>query len=522
MLDISDLEATQHELQEERRRLGEIIWGTRAGTWEWHVSTGAAVFNERWAEIAGYTLAELSPVSIATWQALVHPDDLAGSDARLEKLFAREIESYEYPSRMRHKDGSWVWVMDRGNVVAWAEDGSPLRVSGTHMDITAQKVAEETLVRLSLVRETLLECHAAILRERDEARLLESLCEILTANRGYVLAWIGRTDPEQPDRIKPWAAAGTALGYLDGLDIRLGEDHASGRGPTGLAFRTGESQVTHAVAEDPRFGPWAERAARFGIASSAAIPVAADDGVMAVLNVYSTANAAFDHVELILLRQFANSLGIALTRLHAMTTLESVSQALGRSSLAVIEAMSAALEQRDPYTAGHQTRVAVLAVAIAREMGWAEERIEGLRLGAMIHDIGKISVPTDILNRPGKLTAAEMEIIRTHSQVGHDILKHVSFPWPIQEMILQHHERLDGSGYPGGLTGAQIIEEAKVLSVADVVEAIASHRPYRAALGIGVGMEEIERGRGTLYEPAIVDACLNVLRRGDFDWSQAA
>ena len=240
----------------------------------------------------------------------------------------------------------------------------------------------------------------------------------------------------------------------------------------------------------------------------------------AVLNVYSTANAAFDNVELILLRQFANSLGIALTRLHAMTTLESVSQALRRSSLAVIEAMSAALEQRDPYTAGHQAGVAVLAVAVAREMGWAEERVEGLRLGAMIHDIGKIGVPADILNRPGKLTAAEMEIIRTHSQVGHDILKHVSFPWPIQEMILQHHERLDGSGYPGGLTGAQIIEEAKVLSVADVVEAIASHRPYRAALGIGV--EEIERGSGTLYEPAIVDACLNVLRRGDFDWSQAA
>jgi PAS domain S-box-containing protein/putative nucleotidyltransferase with HDIG domain len=521
MLDISDLEATQHELLEERRRLTEIIWGTRAGTWEWHVPTGAAVFNERWAEIAGYTLAELSPVSIATWQALVHPDDLAGSDARLEKLFAREIESYEYPSRMRHKDGSWVWVMDRGNVVAWAEDGSPLRVSGTHIDITAQKVAEETLARLSRVRETLLECHAAILRERDEARLLESLCEILAANRGYVLAWIGRTDPERPDRIKPWAAAGTAIGYLDGIDIRSSEDHANGLGPAGSAFRTGQPQVTHAVAEDPRFGPWAERAVRFGIASSATLPIRGDHGVTAVLNVYSTANAAFDNVELILLRQFANSLGIALTRLHAMTALESVSRALSQSSLAVIEAMSAALEQRDPYTAGHQTRVAVLAVAIARELGWAEERIEGLRLGAMIHDIGKIGVPADILNRPGKLAKAEMEIIKTHPQVGHDILKNVTFPWPIQDMVLQHHERLDGSGYPRGLKGAQIIEEAKVLCVADVVEAISSHRPYRAALGIGAGMEEIERGKGTLYEPAITDACLSVLRRGDFDWSRA-
>lgn len=522
MLDISDLEATQRSLQEERRRLADIIWGTRAGTWEWHVKSGAAVFNERWAEIAGYTLAELSPVSIATWQTLAHPDDLAGSEAQLKKLFSREIDYYEYPSRMRHKDGSWIWVLDRGNVVAWAEDGSPLRVAGTHTDITAQKVAEETLVRLGRVRDTLLECHATILRENDEAALLQSLCAILAANRGYALAWIGRPDPEQPDRVKPVAAAGTAIAYLDGLDVRIGGDHSHGRGPTGLAFHTGEPQVTHAVADDSRFAPWAERAARFGLGSSAAIPVGGDHGVTAVLVVYSTSDAAFDDVELILLREFAHSLGIALARLHAVTTLESVSLALTQSSLAVIEAMSVALEQRDPYTAGHQARVAVLAVTIARELGWATERIEGLRLGALIHDIGKIAVPAEILSRPGKLTVAEMTIIRTHPAVGYDILKNVSFPWPIQEMVLQHHERLDGSGYPAGLRGDAIIEEAKVLCVADVVEAIASHRPYRPTLGIEAGMEEIERGKGTLYEPAIADACLNVLRRGDFEWSRAA
>jgi len=174
---------------------------------------------------------------------------------------------------------------------------------------------------------------------------------------------------------------------------------------------------------------------------------------------------------------------------------------------------------KDPYTAGHQQRVAQLAVAIAREMGFDADRVEGIRLGGIIHDVGKIYVPAEILNRPGKLTAPEFEIIKSHPEVGYEIIKGVQFPWPVAQMVYQHHERLDGSGYPRQLKDAEIALEAKILAVADVVEAISSHRPYRAALGVEAGLEEIRRKRGVWYDADAVDACLKLFADGRFAWS---
>ncbi|OQX45010.1 MAG: hypothetical protein B0D86_04445 [Candidatus Sedimenticola endophacoides] len=172
-----------------------------------------------------------------------------------------------------------------------------------------------------------------------------------------------------------------------------------------------------------------------------------------------------------------------------------------------IQAIARTVEKRDPYTAGHQQRVAELAAAIAREMRMDEERIEGLRLAGMIHDIGKIYIPAEILNRPLKLDEAEMNLVISHCDVGYDIIKEVDFPWPVADMVRQHHERLDGSGYPQGLKGEQILPESQILAVADVVEAMASHRPYRASLGLGVAFGELDNHRGTRYASEVVDAC---------------
>ncbi len=191
---------------------------------------------------------------------------------------------------------------------------------------------------------------------------------------------------------------------------------------------------------------------------------------------------------------------------------------LQRALQSVIQAIATTIEKRDPYTAGHQQTTARLVTAIAAEMGWPPDRIEGLRLGATIHDIGKIYVPAEILSRPGALTESEFKIIKTHPAVGYDIVKDVEFPWPVAEMILQHHERLDGSGYPAGLKGDEIIPEARILSVADVVEAIVSHRPYRPALGVEAGLSEILKHRGTLFEPDVVDACVRVVREHNFSF----
>jgi len=182
----------------------------------------------------------------------------------------------------------------------------------------------------------------------------------------------------------------------------------------------------------------------------------------------------------------------------------------------VIYALTMTVEYRDPYTAGHQQRVSDLASAIAKEMGFPKNKIMGIRMAGALHDIGKIAIPVEILSKPGRLSKTEFELIKNHSQVGYDILKSIKFPWPIAQIVLQHHERMDGSGYPQGLSGEEIILEARILGVADVVEAMASHRPYRPAIGIDKALEEISINRGKLYDIKVVDACLRVFKENRF------
>jgi response regulator RpfG family c-di-GMP phosphodiesterase len=183
-----------------------------------------------------------------------------------------------------------------------------------------------------------------------------------------------------------------------------------------------------------------------------------------------------------------------------------------------VEALASTMEIRDPYTAGHQRRVAQIAGAIAGGMGFSEERIQGIQVMGYLHDIGKIVVPADILSKPGNLNEHERGIIKTHPRVGHDILAGIRFPWPVTLAILQHHERLDGSGYPDGLTGEDIAMEARILAVADVVESMSSHRPYRASLGINAALEEIRAKSGILYDAAVVGACLDLFLIKGFTW----
>jgi PAS domain S-box-containing protein len=192
---------------------------------------------------------------------------------------------------------------------------------------------------------------------------------------------------------------------------------------------------------------------------------------------------------------------------------------LRRSLGATINAMAVTVETRDPYTAGHQRRVADLARAIAAEMKLTNEQIDGIRMASMIHDIGKISIPSEILAKPTKLTELEFNLIKTHSQSGYNILKDIDFLWPVAQMILEHHERINGSGYPNGLKGDQILLESQILAIADVVEAISSHRPYRPAFGINIALDEITKNRGILYNPIVVDACLRLFRDKNYKFA---
>ena len=184
-----------------------------------------------------------------------------------------------------------------------------------------------------------------------------------------------------------------------------------------------------------------------------------------------------------------------------------------------VMAIATTVEKRDPYTSGHQQRVAQLARAIGCEMGLSADRIEGLTIASAIHDIGKISLPAEILSKPSQLNSLEMGLIQAHAQAGFDILKSVEFPWPIAQIVLQHHERLNGSGYPQGLSGEDILKEARIVGVADVLETMSSHRPYRPSIGLGKALEEISSKKGILYDPDAVDACLSLVREKHFEFS---
>ncbi|MEJ1356515.1 MAG: response regulator [Candidatus Sedimenticola sp. (ex Thyasira tokunagai)] len=193
-------------------------------------------------------------------------------------------------------------------------------------------------------------------------------------------------------------------------------------------------------------------------------------------------------------------------------------QQLNMALESVIQVAAKIVEQRDPYTAGHQKRVAELACAIAREMGLDENTIEGIKYGGLIHDIGKIHIPVEFLTKPTRLSDSEFRIIQTHSEVGYSIVRDIEFPWPMADIIHQHHERLDGSGYPQGLKGDDIIQEARIVAVADVVEAMSSSRPYRQGLGIEKALEEIERGSNKIYDSNTVNACLRLFHDKGFEF----
>jgi len=186
----------------------------------------------------------------------------------------------------------------------------------------------------------------------------------------------------------------------------------------------------------------------------------------------------------------------------------------------VVGALASAVEAKDPHTAGHQKRVAELASMIAKELGLSEEQVNVVYFASIIHDIGKIHIPAEILTKPGRLSEIELSLIRSHTKFGYEILKDIEFPWPIAQIVYQHHEKMDGSGYPVGLSGNDIIFEARIVLVADVVEAISNYRPYRPALGVEVALNEISKNKGILYDPDVVKACLKVFRKKKFKFSQ--
>jgi putative nucleotidyltransferase with HDIG domain len=309
--------------------------------------------------------------------------------------------------------------------------------------------------------------------------------------------------------------------FRQDLVFRLGEE----RGLVGLVGQTQEPLIVVDTMSDPRWITLDKT-----IRSALLAPVVYEGRLLGVANFLSTKVGAFNDEDAKDVMILANHMAVTIEnarlfeqaqqeiaeRVQAEKDLKRSLEKLQKALEGTIHALAATTEMRDPYTAGHQRRVAELAGAIAEEMGLPKDKIEGIRMAGLIHDVGKISVPAEILSKPSKLNEMEMDLIKAHSQIGYDILKEIDFPWAVAKIVLQHHERMDGSGYPQGLKGDEILLEARILAVADVVEAMASHRPYRPALGIDAALSEIEKNRGRLYDPEIVAACLRLFREKGF------
>jgi len=281
-----------------------------------------------------------------------------------------------------------------------------------------------------------------------------------------------------------------------------------GEGVAGWVAQTGQAVIVPHAEADPRFNPNLDAKSGFHTRSLVSVPLKHQDRLLGVIQVLNKRPPLqFDQEDLELLTLMAQPIAVALANAQAYTQLALVSHQ-------VIKTLSTTVELRDPYTAGHQRRVAQIAVAIAQELGLSQERQESLRIACTLHDIGKIVVPAEILSKPGQINPLEQELVKSHSRVGYEILKEIDFPKEIADIVLQHHERLDGSGYPNGLRGDEISLEARITAVADVMEAMMSHRPYRPGLGVDKALEEIKKERGVELDAAAVDACWLLFEKG--------
>ncbi|MBI5331698.1 MAG: GAF domain-containing protein [Betaproteobacteria bacterium] len=437
----------------------------------------------------------VAPEDRALWRRLIHTTQTEG-ERRHDEITLQRGGNAPFRARL--------------DCQRLTQDGAPSGLRLAFTDISDQLRREAQIRHLNRILRTVSACNEDLVRARSEPDLLQDVCRDIVEIGGYLLAWVAEAAPKGANTPVAWH--GDKAAYQVHLAMDHDPDHLR-HCLVNAALDTRQTQVCNQLNSTPecRF----DELSRMGVAAALSLPLLNDGQVLGALTIFSSQTDNFDAAEVALMEELAADLAFGIAALRTSRERDRYQLHFGQAMQSTVTAMARTLEMRDPYTSGHQQRVTGLAMAIAGELGLSAAQQEGLKFGGMIHDIGKISVPAEILAKPGSLTPVEMLLIREHPETGRRIVADIEFPWPMAQMIVQHHERLDGSGYPFGLKGSDILLEARILAVADVVEAMSSHRPYRAGLGVAAALAEVERGSGAQYDADVVAACIKVVQGND-------
>jgi diguanylate cyclase (GGDEF)-like protein/PAS domain S-box-containing protein len=471
--------------------------------------------NREFVRMFGYEVNEAVGQNI---DELLAPPRLLGEARALTKsVLQGERASFE--AVRRRKNGTLIDVSAIGAPIQFA--GRQEAIYAIYRDITKRKKAEEDLKnsneqlkKMYSFQNISRKLNQFLLRCENEDEIYKTVCDAFMKTDLIKFVWIGLIEEGTFD-VKPAAYAGIEKEYINSIKAKW-DNSQYGKGPTGIAIKTQKPVIIGDIRTDPAYMPWRKEALKRGYLSIISLPIIHEGTVIGVLDVHSDKKDAFNKEDVEFLRELTGDIAIGIKSIRMEKNLQEKSKQLEEAIENVIFTMAKMSESKDPYTAGHQQKVSQLATAIARKMGLTEDKIESLKFASLIHDVGKFSIPGEILSKPSKLTETEFALIKEHPKICYDIIKSVDFPWEIASIILQHHERLDGSGYPGGLKDKEILLEAKILAVADVVEAMSSFRPYRPALGTDKALEELSMNKGKLYDPEVVDACIKLFKEDGF------
>jgi putative nucleotidyltransferase with HDIG domain len=354
-----------------------------------------------------------------------------------------------------------------------------------------------------------------ILRGNRNSEFFLKVCKEIIKIDNYRFAWIGlakKNKNKDLTKIESIAHYGSN-GFTDDLLNCLLREVNSRKKPFLLSSKSKRHEVKrYTGSESPKAGTKEEIILKNNFSSSILLPLIHNNRILGLINIFSDNSDSFNEQENKILLKIADNLSNDIRGLKLEIQLKDAMKQLQRALYETIDAITLMTEIKDPYTSGHQKRVAIISSAIATELGLPKDTIDGIYVAGLLHDVGKISVPNDILAKPGKLNEGEFIIIKNHPIVSYNILEHIEFPWPIANIVNQHHERIDGSGYPHGVLGDEMSIGSRILSVADVVEAMTAHRPYRPALGLKKALSEIGNNKGTLYDREITEACIKVFK----------